>query len=88
MELERLGVLQGVGEGQRQLAQSGLDSGYQNFLNQQAYPYEQLSFLNNLLQGGAMTPGSTTALFGPQPSNTQQMLGAGIAGLGLYNGSK
>ena len=83
MELERLGLLQGVGSAQRQLAQSGLDSGYQNFLNQQSYPYEMLSFFNNLMQGGAMTPGSTTALFGPQPSGTQQGLGAGIAALGL-----
>ena len=84
-EMERLGLVQGIGSQQRQLAQTGLDVGYQNFKNQQAYPFEMLSFINNMLQGGAMTPGSTSAMFGPQPTTTQQLLGSGVAGAGLWN---
>lgn len=85
MEMERLGMLQGVGNQQRQLAQAGLDTGYQDYLRQQAYPYEQLSFMSNIMQGNAVAPGSTTTMFGPQPSGMQQAIGTGIAGLGMYN---
>jgi len=85
MEMERLGMLQGIGAQQRGLAQQGLDAGYQDFLRQQAYPYEQLGFMSNIMQGNAYAPGSTTTMFGQQPSAMQQMLGGGIAGAGLYS---
>ena len=85
MELERLGLLQGVGSEQQRLAQMGLDTGYADYLRQQAYPYEQLSFMSNIMQGNAVAPGSTQTVFGQQPSTMQQMLGAGIGGLGMYN---
>lgn len=84
-ELERLGLLQGIGTQQRNLAQAGLDAGYADYQRQQAYPYEQLAFMSNIMQGNAVAPGSTTTMFGQQPSGLQQMLGGGIAGLGMYN---
>ena len=85
MELERLNAMMGTGAQQRDLYQRSLDVGYQDFLRQQAFPREQLQFYSGLLQGVPVTPGSTTASYGQAPSFGQQALGAGIAGLGLYN---
>ena len=83
--MERLGLLQGVGGQQRQLAQQGLDMGYQDWMRQQAYPQEQIAFMSNIMQGNAMQPGSTQTVYGQNPSTMQQALGAGVAGLGMYN---
>ncbi len=84
MAFDRLRNLQAAGQIQRELQQRGLDLGYQDFLRQQAFPREQLGFFSQLLQGLPVTPGTTTATFGG-PSETQQLLGAGIGGVGLYN---
>ena len=64
--------------------QRGMDMGYQDFLRQQAFPREQLSMFSNILRGLPITPGSTTASYGSQPSPYSEALGAGIGGVGLY----
>tara|TARA_Y100000114_G_scaffold123067_1_gene118563 strand:- start:1269 stop:2996 length:1728 start_codon:yes stop_codon:yes gene_type:complete len=84
MAFERLRNLQAAGEIRRTAQQRGLDLGYQDFLRQQAFPREQLAFFSQMLQGLPVTPGTTTATFGG-PSDAQQLLGAGISGVGLYN---
>ena len=84
MAFDRLRNLQAAGQIQRELQQRGLDLGYQDFLRQQAFPREQLAFFSQILQGLPVTPGTTTSTFGG-PSETQQLLGAGIGGVGLYN---
>ena len=84
MAFERLRNLQAAGEIRRGSQQRGLDMGYQDFLRQQAFPREQLAFFSQMLQGLPVTPGTSTATFGG-PSDTQQLLGAGIGGVGLYN---
>lgn len=85
MEIERLKGLQAAGEIQRQLYQRGLDIGYADFLRQQAYPKEQLAFYSSMLQGLPIRPGEIQTSYGVGPSTTQQLLGTGIAGVGLYN---
>jgi hypothetical protein len=85
MELERLNSMMGVGSMERGMMQQGLDMGYQDFLRQQAWPREQLAFYSSMLQGTPVQPGTTTATYGPQPSYGQQLMGTGIAGLGLAN---
>jgi len=84
MAFDRLQNLQAAGEIQRQLAQRGMDIGYQDFLRQQAFPREQIGFFSNILQGLPVTPGSTMASFGVGPTDAQSLLGAGIGGVGLY----
>ena len=84
MAFDRLRNLQAAGEIQRGLDQRSLDMGYQDFLRQQAFPREQIGFFSNMLQGLPVTPGSTMASYGVQPSTGQQLLGAGIGGVGLY----
>ena len=83
MAYQRLQNMQAAGEMQRQLSQQGLTMGYQDFLRQQAYPREQISFYNQILRGLPIQPGTTQATFGG-PSSLERMLGSGIAGVGLY----
>lgn len=85
MELERLRAMQTAGQIQRELRQRGLDIGYSDFLRQQAYPRENLAFYSSMLQGIPIAPGQISQSYGITPSMTQQLLGAGIAGVGLYN---
>lgn len=85
MEIERLRNMQTAGQIERELEQRGLDIGYSDFLRQQAYPKEQLSFYSSMLQGIPIAPGQVSQAYGITPSMTQQLLGAGIAGVGLYN---
>ena len=87
MAIERLRNLQASGQIERELAQRGLDIGYQDFLRQQAFPREQLAFFSQLLQGLPVTPGQQTTTFGG-PSQTERLLGAGIGGVGLYNATR
>ena len=85
MAYNRLQNLQAAGQIQRELAQRGLDLGYQDFLRQQAFPREQLGLLSSLLKGLPIQPGTTVSSFGTGPSDMQQLLGTGIGGVGLYN---
>lgn len=85
MEYERLMNMQAAGQTERELLQRSLDIGYGDFLRQQAYPQEQLNYYSSTLQGLPFTPGSTQSTYGMGPSDAQQLLGAGIAGVGLYN---
>lgn len=84
-EMERLRAMQAAGQIQRELLQRGLDIGYADFLRQQAFPKEQLAFYSSMLQGIPVAPGTVSQSYGVGPSTTQQLLGSGIAGVGLYN---
>ena len=84
MSYERLKNLQAAGQTQRDLSQQGMSMGYQDFLRQQAFPREQLGLFSQMIQGLPVTPGASYGTFGG-PSPYQQMLGAGISGVGLYN---
>ncbi len=41
-------------------------------------------FYNSMLQGVPIAPGQIQASYGVGPSTTEQLLGTGIAGVGLY----
>ena len=88
MELTRLGALGTAGQQQRGLLQQSYDTGYQDFLRQQAFPLEQLSLYSNLVRGLPMQPGTTQVLYGQQPTMAQQLLGSGIAAAGLYGATR
>jgi hypothetical protein len=66
--------------------QKALDLQYQDFLQQQQYPYKQLGFMSDILRGSAnlaATGGKT--VYEPPPSVASQIGGLGLAGLGVYN---
>lgn len=70
---------------QQQQAQNILNNQYQDFQNSLNYPYQQLSFMSNLLRGLPMT-NQTAQVYQQPPSMLSQVAGAGITGkaLGLY----
>jgi len=75
--------LLGLGALQQQQQQQGLDLAYQDFLTQQQYPYNQISFL---LDRAAGVPSSQTVTTTQQqlgPSLGQQVGGIGMGLLGL-----
>jgi hypothetical protein len=53
---------QQYGTQQQAFDQQGLDTDYQDFLNQQRYPYQQLEFMNAMLRG---TPMGTVSVYVP-----------------------
>lgn len=69
-----------AGNQQQAQAQNALNIPYQQFLQQQAYPFQTTQFLANTLLGTAGTQGGTST--NTQPSQTGNT-GAQIAGLGL-----
>lgn len=81
MDINKLQNLYGTQ--QQQLEQQRLGQSYQDFMNQQRYPYQQLEFMSNILRGTPM--GTVQTLYGGQPSTMSQLAGAG---LGLYGASK
>jgi hypothetical protein len=72
----------GMEQAQRQ---QGLDIGYQDFLNQQNYPYKQLGFMSDLLRGTPTGSSSVTQMYQPPGSALGQIAGIGT---GIYGLSK
>jgi hypothetical protein len=70
------------GAQQRAATQDILSAQYQDFLNQQRAPYDQLAFMTSMIRGTPM--GGTTTMYQPGPSPTSQMIGLGTAAAGAY----
>lgn len=80
-----------LGAQQQAQRQKELDVPYQEFLNEQNYPYRQLSYMSDLVRGTPVGLQSSNQMYQAPPSSISQMAGlgtAGIAGLGLYNATK
>ena len=72
---------QQAGAQQQAQTQQGLSQNYQDFLNQQNYPYKQLGFMSDIIRGTPSTASAQTIYQAP-PNMAGQ-----IAGLGLGVGS-
>lgn len=68
---------------QQQQAQKGLDIGYQDFLNQQNYPYKQIGFMADLMRGLPLGQQSTQQVYQPPPSTLATLGGLGMGAYGL-----
>lgn len=78
--------LQSAYGGQQQaLRQQGLSQAYEDFQNQQNYPYKQLGFFSDLIRGLPVGQQTTRTMYEPAPSMAQQI---GSIGLGAYGLSK
>lgn len=78
--------LQSAYGGQQQaLRQQGLSQAYEDFQNEQNYPYKQLGFMSDLIRGLPLGQQTTRTMYEPNPSFAQQ---AGGIGMGLYGLSK
>jgi hypothetical protein len=81
-EMDITGRQAQFGADQRAATQEILSTQYQDFLNQQRAPYDQLSFMSSIIRGTPM--GQTTTQYQPPASPTSQLLGLATAGAGAY----
>jgi len=73
-----------LGGQQQQQAQNILNQQQQDFYNQQQFPYQQLSYMSNMLRGVPLSQGAQTVYQQP-PSTLSQVAGAGLSLAGLSN---
>lgn len=73
-------ALQG-GQAQQQQTQNELNIPYQQFQQQQAYPFQTTQYLESILGGTAGALGGTTTQTQPGPSTASQVAGLGVASL-------
>jgi hypothetical protein len=78
--------LQNAYGGQQQaLQQQGLSQAYQDFQNQQNYPYKQLGFMSDMIRGLPLGQVTSKSMYEPEPGMAQQI---GSLGMGAYGLSK
>lgn len=87
---QQYGQQMGINQAQQQaggqmqaLQQQGLTNEYQNFLDRQNYPYQQLGFVSNILRGTPIGQSATSQVYQAPPSMAQNMMGIGQLGLGM-----
>jgi hypothetical protein len=71
------------GAQQQQQAQRPLDMAYQDFLNQQNYPYKQLGFMSDMIRGLPLGQQSTSNVYSAPPSMVGQLGGLGMGAYGV-----
>ncbi len=76
-------ALLGVGGLEQQQAQSELNVPYQQYLAQQAYPFQSTGWLANIAEGLGGASGGNSSTTSPGPSVGSQIAGAGLAGAGI-----
>ena len=83
------GLQSQFGQQQQQQAQRPLDMAYQDFINQQNYPYKQLGFMSDMIRGLPLGQQSTQSVYQAPPSTLQTVgaLGMGAYGLNQMYGS-
>lgn len=84
-DLQRLQAQQAAAAMPQAQEQQRLDQMYADFLRQRDYPMEQLGYFSNILRGLPVNLSSTATTYGQSPSAFQQLAGAGLGGLSLYN---
>jgi len=78
-------LLETIGRTQQSEEQMRLDTAYQDFLRQQGFPESQLQLYSSILRGVPIEPTTTQTAYAPY-NPAQQILGAGLTGVGLYQG--
>ena len=73
----------GYGAQQQDLQQRGLTQAYQDFQNQQNYPYKQLGFMSDMIRGLPLGQQSTSQMYEAQPGMAQQIGSIGMGAMGL-----
>jgi hypothetical protein len=81
MDINKLQSLYG-GQMQQQ-AQRPLDMAYQDFQNQQNYPYKQLGYMSDMIRGLPLGQQSTSSVYSEGPGAVQTLAGLGGAAYGF-----
>lgn len=84
-DIEAAKLLEQVGKDIQAGEQADLDLAYEDFVRQRDFPKEQLTYLSSILRGVPVQPSTETTKF-QQYNPIRDLLGTGIAGLGLYRG--
>ena len=85
---QNVSQLLGIGGLQQQLAQTGLDVGRQNIIEEQQEPFRKISFGSQILQGLTPGAGTTQQTISPMPVGNPYLQAAGaITGLGTGLGA-
>jgi hypothetical protein len=79
-----IGLQSQMGGMQQQQNQNVINAAMQNYQTEQQYPYQQYSFLSNLIRGLPMQS-TTQQNYTAAPNPMSQLGGLGIAGMGMYN---
>ena len=87
-DMQRMQAMAAAGKEQQGLQQQRYDTRYADFLRQQNFPMEQLSYLSNMIHGLPVTMGSTATTYAPPPSMAGQLAQAGLGAAGLYKMSQ
>ena len=77
---------QQAGAQQQAFNQQGLTNQYQDFLNQQNYPYQQLGFMSDILHG-TPTGGVTSAQTSQAAPSMMSQIGGSLGGIGSLAGA-
>ena len=67
----------------QQQAQRPLDQAYQDFLNQQNYPYKQLGFMSDMIRGLPLGQQSTSQMYQAPSNSLGQLAGLGMGAYGV-----
>ena len=84
-DIESAQLLEKIAKDRQAREQAGLDLSYEDFIRQRDMPREDLTFLSSILRGVPVQPSTETTKF-QQYNPIKDLLGTGIAGLGLYKG--
>jgi hypothetical protein len=84
-DIESAQLLEKIAKDRQAREQAGLDLSYEDFVRQRDMPREDLTFLSSILRGVPVQPSTETTKF-QQYNPVKDLLGTGIAGLGLYKG--
>jgi hypothetical protein len=71
------------GAQQQAQQQRGLDTAYQDFLTQKNYPYQQLSYMSNLVRGTPMGMNTASQVYQAPPNTMGQLAGLGLGAYGV-----
>jgi hypothetical protein len=88
--LAEQGLLKGIGEEKRELAQSGLDEAYMKYMEQKQFPEQQLARYMASIYGNPILkqPNYITSERPAQASKAKSLIGLGLSGIkGLGGGS-
>ena len=78
-----LGMQSAAGAEQQALRQQGLSQAYQDFMEQQNYPYRQLGFMSDMIRGLPLGQQSSQQVYAAQPPLMSQLAGLGMGAYGL-----
>ena len=81
--VQALNLQNQFGGQQQAQTQRGMDTAYQDFLTQKNYPYQQLSYMANLVRGTPMGMNTQSQVYQAPPSTMGQLAGLGMGAYGV-----